>query len=372
MLSHFEYPGLLPSGPARGRGAALNPANRFETVSLSILGEHLDEDTQQRQGKAVTKQQIQTQVIADDARTLINPVDSPDLPFKWTVNPYRGCEHGCIYCYARPGHETMGLSCGVDFETRLFAKFDAPRILRKELARRSWVGEPIILSGVTDAYQPVESKLRITRRCIELFAECRQPISVVTKNRMVLRDLDLLEMLARHDAATVCISLTSLDSHVAAKMEPRASCPQDRLHAIRRLSEARIPVTVLIAPIIPGLTDTHVPALLDAAADAGAVSAGYVLLRLPHQVDLLFLDWLRREFPDRADHVVSLIRQTRGGLLNDSMFGRRMRGQGPIASQIGAIFRLCARRAGLHRRRAVLSSRAFVRPVEVGQMTLFG
>jgi len=356
----------LPSGPASGRGAGLNPANRFETVSLSVLGEHLDQEA-----GAEAPQQIATRVHADDSRSIINPVDSPDLPFKWTVNPYCGCEHGCIYCYARPGHETMGLSCGVEFETRIFAKFDAPRILRRELARPSWTGEPIVLSGVTDPYQPIESKLQITRRCIELFATCGQPISVVTKSRLVLRDLDLLKALVRERAVRVCISVTSLDSRVAAKMEPRASCPQDRLAAVRRLTEADIPVTVLMAPIIPGLTETQIPGLLEAVADAGADSAGYILLRLPHQVDLLFLEWLRREFPDRADHVASLIRQTRGGRLNDGTFGRRMRDQGPVAAQIGAMFQLWARRFDLHRPSEALSSRAFVKPDDARQMKLF-
>ena len=368
MADRFEYAGALPSGPVRGRGAGLNPANRFESVGLSVHGEFLDQEAARRSGSPAL---MATQVHADDSRTVINRVDSPDLDFNWTVNPYRGCEHGCIYCYARPGHETLGLSCGVDFETTIFAKFDARRILRRELGRPSWAGDPIVLSGVTDPYQPVESKLKITRQCLEVFAACRQPLSVVTKSRLVLRDLDLIGELARHDAVSVCVSLTSLDSRLAAKMEPRASCPEDRLHTVRKLAEARVPVTVLMAPIVPGLTDTHIPKVLEAAAEAGAVSAGYVLLRLPHQVEALFLDWLRREFPQRANHVASLVRQTRGGRLNDGRFGVRMRGEGPIATHIGSMFRLWARRCGLRRRSPPLSNRAFVRPADKGQMMLW-
>lgn len=338
----------MPEPPklARGRGAQINPPNRFETLHLEVLGEHIDEII----ADAPDGSQVRTLVYADRSRSVINRVDSPDLPFNWSLNPYRGCEHGCVYCYARPGHEMLGFSCGTDFETKIVAKHDAPDLLRKRITSRSWNGEPIMLSGVTDPYQPVERTLGITRRCLQVCVAHRQPVSLITKNVMILRDVDLLTELASRDAVRCVISLTSLDNRLASSMEPRASSPSSRLRAIRELAEANIPVTVMTAPIIPGLNDREIPALLQAAREAGATSAGYVFLRLPEQVSSVFFDWLGREFPDRAAHVESLLRQARQGNVTDSQFGRRMVGDGPIADAIRTLFKTTARRLGIEPR----------------------
>jgi DNA repair photolyase len=366
-----EHPDRLAVGRARGRGAQLNPPNRFEPVTLSVLGEHLDEVA----AASPDGVQVPTRVLKDHARTLINRVDVPDLQFHWTINPYRGCEHGCIYCYARPTHETFGLSCGTDFETQVFAKMDAPALLRRELARTSWEGEPIVLSGVTDAYQPIERSLQITRGCLEVMAECGQPVSIVTKNRLITRDIDLLGPLAEQGAAHVALSVTTLDAKLAAKMEPRASSPRDRLAAIRELSDAGIPVRVMVAPVIPGLTDVEVPRILEAAAEAGASAAAYVILRLPWQVKRLFLDWLAREYPERAAKIESQVRETRGGELYDSTPGIRQRGMGAVAEQIAAMFAVYRRRFALAAEPVALSSASFTRPAPAdmpGQTLLFG
>ncbi len=390
MRNTYEYRGGLADGPARGRGAQLNPPSRFEKLSLHVLGEHLDRAAAERvehldergvvgggvsepgaEPLAKAGRRLETMVLRDDSRTAINHVDSPDVGFSWTVNPYRGCEHGCVYCYARPTHEALGFSSGVDFESRIIAKMEAPELLRKELSKASWVGEPIVMSGVTDPYQPVESKLGITRRCLEVFAEFRQPVSIVTKSRLVLRDLDLLQELARHDAVRVAVSVTSLDNQLAAKMEPRAASPADRLWTIRRLASAGIPVTAMVAPIIPALNDREVPAILKEVADAGADSAGYVLLRLPHQIKELFEDWLTRHFPERKEHVLKLIRDTRGGKLYDAAWNTRFTGEGPFAQHLAATFNLFARRYGLTRSRTRLSSAAFRKPADASQMSLF-
>ncbi|MEE9212432.1 MAG: PA0069 family radical SAM protein [Phycisphaeraceae bacterium] len=381
MGGSFEYPDALPVGPGRaprGRGAGLQPGNRFEPVRLHVLGDHLDHLRQEaagnRQETAGGAAKVETEVLPDHSRTIINRVDrrkSPDIGFDWTVNPYRGCEHGCIYCYARPTHEMLGFSCGLDFETKIMAKLDAPRLLRRELASSRWVGEPIVMSGVTDPYQPIEAKLRITRGCLEVFAECRQAVTLITKSRLILRDLDLLRELARHDAVHTAVSVTTLNHELAARMEPRASSPTDRLHTVAALADAGVPVTVMVAPVIPAVTDREMPAILKAASQAGATAAGYVLLRLPHQVKALFLDWLTRHFPDRAGHVESLIRSTRGGALYDPAYGKRHRGQGPFAAQIQQTFELFSRRYGLAGHPRPLVTTAFRRPVWGDQIALF-
>ncbi len=372
MPGDYEHADALINGRAKGRGAGINPGNRFEPVRLHVLGEHLDEVLAEHD----TERQVRTRVYRDHTRTLINYVDpeaSPDISFRWSINPYRGCEHGCVYCYARPGHEYLGLSSGLDFETKLFAKLDAPRLLRHELSSPKWRGETIALSGVTDCYQPVESKLRITRGCLEVMAECRQPVGIVTKNRLVARDLDLLSELAAHNATVVCVSVTTLDPHLSRIMEPRASSPAERLRTIRKLSDAGVRTAVMFAPIIPGINDRQMPAVLEAAADHGAVGAAYVLLRLPLQIKALFIDWLERHFPDRASHVLSLIRQTRDGALYDARPGIRQRGQGAIATQIAQMFKLYKRRFKLDRVGGSLSGESF-RPPRTdgsGQMALF-
>jgi DNA repair photolyase len=319
--------------------------------------------------------QARTKVYRDKSRSLINHVDrknSPDIPYDWTISPYRGCEHGCIYCYARPYHEYLGFSSGIDFETRIMAKPDAPAMLRDELAAPRWTGETIVMSGITDVYQPIEEKLKITRGCLEVMAQCRQPVGIITRSRRILRDLDLIAQLAAHKAVHVAISLTTLDATLAAKMEPRASSPGDRLTAIRELSKAGVPVTVMTAPIIPAINDREIPALLEAAREAGAVSAGYTLLRLPWQIKALFLEWVRRHFPDRADHVESLIRGAHHGKLYDATHFTRRRGEGPFADQIKNVFTVFARRHGLNQERHPLSSAAFRKPSKGGQMGLFG
>ena len=360
----------LSSGPQRGRGAGLNPGNRFENVRLHILGEERDRERAEEE----PSQRVVTQIHADSTRSVVNHVDSPDLSFSWTLNPYRGCEHGCVYCYARPGHEFLGMSCGLDFETRIMAKHDAPSLFRKHLRSRGWKGEPIVMSGVTDPYQPIERELGITRACLEVAAECRQPISIITKNRLVTRDLDILKRLNEHRACRVSISLTTLDNELAAKMEPRASSPGARLDAMRELSHAGIPVTVMTAPMIPGLNDHELPALLQASAQAGATNAGYVLLRLPHQIKALFLEWLQRHVPGKAAKVESLLRQTREGDLYESSWGVRHRGRGPVAARIRSCFDVFSKRNGLNTRWEPLNSGAFVPPIDSndGQGMLFG
>jgi len=373
MADPYEHADALPDGHARGRGAQLNPGNRYEAVRLHVLGEHLDRIAVDED----ESREVRTEVFRDRSKSLINPVDSPDLPFKWSINPYRGCEHGCVYCYARPDHERLGFSCGLEFETKILAKVDAPALLRKELSRPSWVGEPIMMAGVTDCYQPIERKLRITRQCLEIMTACRQPVSIVTKNRLVVRDVDLLKALAKHGAARVAVSVTTLDAKLSAAMEPRASSPGERLDAIRRLSDAGVPVAVMVAPVIPGLNDRQMPDVLRAAADAGATSAGYVMLRLPHQIKTLFADWLGRHCPDRAGRVMSLVRQMHGGRLYDSTFRHRQRGSGAVAEQIGQMFDVLGRRFGLRNVRQCgqsLRSAAFERPSapdRSGQMNLF-
>lgn len=363
--------GRLPA-PA-GRGAGINPTNRFETISLEVAPEHAEEIVTESPGGAM----IRTQVYRDRSKSIVNPVDSPDIHFNWTLNPYRGCEHGCVYCYARPGHEYLGFSCGVDFETKIVAKFDAPALLREHLRRPAWQGEPIVMSGVTDPYQPVEAALRITRAVLEVMAEFRQPVSIITKNKLVTRDLDLLGELARHEGAWAAVSLTTLDNRLAAKLEPRASAPRDRLAAIAALAGAGVPVTVMTAPIIPGLNDREIPQLLKAAREAGATHAGYVMLRLPHQVKALFLEWLARHCPDRAGKVESLLRQTRDGGLYNANFKTRMTGEGPVAKAVADLFHLFEKQLGFREgRRRGAGWRTPFRRAEgrgdvVGQMGLF-
>lgn len=353
----------------RGRGTPLNPGNRFEPRRLEVLGEHLELITVEHPDGLA----IPTRVYADRSRSVINRVDSPDLPFRWTLNPYRGCEHGCIYCYARPSHEMLGFSCGADFESRIVAKIDAPNLLREELKSPAWRGEPIMISGVTDPYQPLESRLRVTRAVLEVMRDFAQPISLITKNRLITRDIDILADLARERAVCAAISLTTLDASLARRMEPRASSPRDRLAAIRVLADAGVPVTVMTAPIIPGLNDHEIPALLEAAHDHGASSAGYILIRLPFQVKDLFLEWLARHFPDRASRVESLIRNARDGELNGSRFGSRFKGGGPRAEQVRGTFRLFARRLGLDEPGRSASNEAFLkrRAARESQLCLF-
>lgn len=368
----FTYRDGLPHGPAHRRGAGLNPGNRFETIRLHVLGEELDREMLEREDEQGKLQRVERQVFLDRTQTIINQVaKTSDVPFDWTLNPYRGCEHGCVYCFARPFHEYLGFSCGLDFETKLVAKPNAASLLRKELASPKWKPEPIVMSAITDIYQPIEHKMGIARQCLEVLADCGQPVSTMTKSKLVLRDTDLWLRLTEMNAGRVIVTLVTLDADLALKLEPRASSPAARLHTIRELTRAGIPVSVNVAPIIPGLTDTELPRILEAVAEAGALRAAWTLLRLPYQLKDLFLEWLQRSVhPERAIKVESLIRQSRGGKLYNGMRGRR-RGQGIITEQISQVFDVFTRKYGLNRDIRPLSTAHFRRPDASGQMRLF-
>lgn len=356
-----------------GRGASTRPDNPHEPLRREDDLEQVaaDADFLASRGLSATAARLRTRVREERSRSIVTHNDSPDVPFRWTLNPYRGCEHGCSYCYARPGHEFLGSDAGLGFESEITAKTDAPELFRRWLARPGWLGKPISLSGVTDCYQPLERQLEITRGCLRVAVECRQPIGVVTKNALVTRDLDLFAELAEHRAASVALSLTTLDNGLSRRMEPRTSTPTQRLEAITRLAEGGVPVHVLMAPIVPGLNDHEIPDLLQAARDAGAVSASYLLIRLSGSVREVFLDWLHRCEPDRARRVETLIRGVRGGRLNDTRFGHRMSGVGPYASQIARTFRVFANRCGLATAPAPLNSEAFRPPGAERQLALF-
>jgi DNA repair photolyase len=328
---------MSTSLPIHGRGAESNPPNRFIPLYReAIPGWTEEEDPAPR-----------TRFFRDTTRTIINSNDSPDIPFTYSLNPYRGCEHGCSYCYARPGHEFLGLSSGLDFESQIFVKEDAPELLRKEFRSPKWTPDTVSISGVTDAYQPIERRLQLTRRCLEVFVEFRNPVGIVTKSALVSRDRDLLGELARYDAAHVYLSITTLDPELARLMEPRAAAPAARLRTLRELTDAGVPVGVLVAPIIPGLTDHEAPAILQAAAAAGAKTAGYVTLRLPFALKDLFANWLKRHYPERVERVLGRLREARGGQLNDSTFGRRMRGEGEWADLFARMFKIQRQRVGM-------------------------
>jgi DNA repair photolyase len=334
--------------PIRGRGAAENPPNRFE----SIYYERGDEDDPEAPAPM-------TQFLKDATRSIIAYNESPDVGFTAGINPYRGCEHGCVYCYARPTHEYLGFSAGLDFESKILVKEDAPELLRRELASPRWQPQVIGLSGVTDCYQPVERRMQLTRRCLQVLAEFRNPVVIVTKSHLVTRDADVLSELAAHEAAAVYVSVTTLDGDLARILEPRAPQPQGRLAAIETLARAGVPTGVMVAPVIPGLTDHEMAAILQAAAAAGARFAGYTALRLPLGVGPLFEAWLTRHFPDRKEKILSRIREMHDGRLNDSRFGVRMRGQGALADLINDMFHLARRRAGIDRGGPDLSTAAF-------------
>jgi DNA repair photolyase len=345
--------------PPKGRGTSLNPKNRFELVQYVPLD---DGDVDERPAP-------QTQFLHDKTDSIIATNDSPDIGFNASINPYRGCEHGCIYCYARPFHEYLGFSAGLDFETKIMVKENAPQLLRKELNSRKWQPQVLGVCGVTDAYQPIERRLQITRRCLEVLAEFRNPIWVVTKNRLVTRDIDLLQKLAEHNAVAVAIAVTTLDAELANVMEPRATAPAGRLEAIRALSAAGIPTTVLIAPVIPGLTDHEMPAIMAAARDAGAAAASYVMLRLPYGIGDLFTQWLEQHFPTKKEKVLGRVKDLRGGKMNDSRFGMRMRGEGVFADAVKQIFDVTRKKLGFPGKPKV-STDAFRRPSET-PMLLF-
>ena len=332
----------------KGRSTAANPLGRFET--LEVVPEEAPVD------------RVPTLYLRDDSRSIVARNESPDVPFNASINPYRGCEHGCIYCFARPFHEYLGFSAGLDFETRILVKESAPELLAKELSSTRWKPQVLAMSGATDPYQPIERKLQLTRKCLEVLATFLNPVGVITKNALVSRDIDYLGVLAQHQTVTVLLSITTLDGELARTMEPRTSHPRDRLLTLEKLARAGIPCGVSLAPVIPGLNDHEIPAILEAAADAGATYAHWLMLRLPGAVETLFADWLQKCYPDRSAKVLNRIRDIRGGRLNESQFGKRMRGTGVFVEQIRGLFSSACTRYGLATQAPDLSVAAFRRP----------
>jgi DNA repair photolyase len=374
-----DAPARAPIAPIKGRGATFNPANRFRTEQREAVDDGWspmpasgDNDDAAPPPKTIVRIQ--------PARTIIARNDSPDIPFTQSINPYQGCEHGCIYCYARPSHAYLDLSPGLDFETRLFAKPNAAELLRAELARPGYRCEPIALGANTDPYQPIEREWRITRQVIEVLAACEHPLTITTKSALVERDLDLLAPMAARGLVRVHVSIGMLDRELARTLDPRAPTPQRRLQAVQALAAAGVPVGVIAAPMIPQLTDRYLEAILEAAAAAGARHAGWTMLRLPREVAPLFRAWLDAHHPLRAAHVMSLVRQIRGGRDNDPRFGSRMRGRGEFADLIAARFAIACRRLGLDRTSSPLDTTRFrpparerpARAAPSGQLDLFG
>jgi DNA repair photolyase len=354
----MSTPPTLPARP-RGRGAVENTVQRFAEM-------HVDYEAGESPAKVPTK------FFVDHSSTVITHNESPDVGILSGLNPYRGCEHGCAYCYARPTHEYLGFSAGIDFESRIMVKLDAPRLLREALMKPSYKPVLLSLSGVTDCYQPIEKKLRITRGCLEVLAEFRHPVSLITKNHLITRDIDLLSELAKHQAVSACLSITSLDPKLAHVLEPRASSPAQRLEAVRLVHDAGVPVSVNVAPLIPALTDHEIPAILDAAAAAGACSAGYTVVRLPFSVKEVFAQWLEQHFPEKKEKVLGRIRESQGRTLSHPQFGKRMHGVGVWAEHIEQIFRVSLVRSGIAARpKPEVGAAAFRRPAANGQLELF-
>lgn len=351
---------MQPPKEFHNRGALINPANRFEKISIERDEEISDEEYPV----------IKTEFFKDTSKSIISYNNSPDIFFETSLNPYRGCEHGCVYCYARPTHEYFGFSSGVDFESKIFVKTEGATLLKKELSHPKWKPQVLIMSGVTDCYQPFEKKFQITRQCLEVLLDFRNPVGIITKNRLVTRDIDIFKQMKEYDGVCVTVSVTSLDSKIARAMEPRASTPSNRLVAIETLAKAGVPVTVNVAPIIPGLTDHEVPAILKKCAELGVQGAGYTVLRLPYAVKDLFEKWLGEYFPDRKDKVLNRIRELRGGTLYNSEFGRRMKGDGVFAHQMADLFDLTCRKEKLNQKKIILSTKDFHNPYQK-QRTLF-
>jgi DNA repair photolyase len=342
----------------RGRGVVTNRVSRYDSATREVYDDGWE--------TLATLEAFRTQVHEESAKTIIATNDSPDLSFDQSINPYRGCEHGCIYCYARPTHCYLGHSAGLDFETKLYAKTNAAEALERELSSPRYVPKTIALGAVTDPYQPIERQYGLSRSLLEVFERTSHPVGIVTKSAGVVRDIDILARLAERGLVKVALSVTTLDPQLARRMEPRAATPAKRLEAIRRLSEAGVPTTVMVAPIVPALTDSEIEAILEAARDAGAGQAGYVLLRLPLELKELFREWLATEYPDRAQRVINLLRSMHGGRDYVAAFGTRQRGSGPYADQIAARFRLATRRLGLNARSVNLRTDLFRPPVKVG------
>lgn len=349
--------------PIKGRGSASRVVGRFEKTHAEAEDDGWD--SLRTQGfdvdGAPCPPRLDTEVREERARSIISRNDSPDIGFSQSVNPYRGCEHGCVYCFARPSHAYLDLSPGLDFETRLYAKTNAAERLRAELAKPSYRCSPIALGINTDAYQPIERRYQVTRSLLEVFAECRHPVSLITKSALVTRDLDLLAPMAQQRLATVYFSITTLDNQLAARMEPRATAPHGKLRAMQALADAGVPVGVMVAPVIPAISDCELEHILEAAHAHGARAASYVLLRLPHELKQVWREWLQLHYPERAAHVMSLIRQMRGGKDYDSAFGKRMRGEGPFAELLAARFAKAHRQLG-YGRLPPLDSTQFIAP----------
>ena len=343
--------------PKRGRAALENPKVRFEKLDLTYEADTEFSDT------------LKTEIFKDSSRSVISYNNSPDISMDATLNAYRGCEHGCIYCYARPTHEYLGMSSGLDFESKIFVKEQAPELLRKAMSAKSWAPKVVTMSGITDPYQPLERKMQITRKCLEVFAEFKNPVDIITKNNLVTRDVDLLAKLAQDNLVNVFVSVTSLDPKIARTMEPRASAPQLRLKALKTLSAAGVPVGVMVAPIVPGLTDHEIPQIMAAAADAGARNAAYTIVRLPYAVKDLFETWLETNFPLRKEKILNRIRSMRGGKLYDADFATRMQGSGFYAEQIENLFKASKKRYGLNKPMP-LSLEHFKKP-DGNQLSLF-
>lgn len=351
----------------RRYGAGIDPPNRFESVRRIPDPEQVEHDHEYL--KRIAQRPIE--YLVDSSRSIVSENHSPDLPFRYSINPYRGCAHGCSYCYARNTHEYLGFNAGLDFETKIVVKPDAPELLRTFLSRKNYKPEVLTFSGVTDCYQPAERSYQLTRQCLLVALECRHPVGIVTKNSLVTRDVDILSEMARRNLVQVFLSIGSVDPELSRDMEPLTSPPAARIRAIGKLSDAGVPVGVMAAPIVPGLSDSEIPEILRRAADAGAESAGWILLRLPLTVEPVFLEWLERTRPSHAPKVRSLIQQTRRGEMNQSQFGDRMRGSGLVAEQIQRLFSVFADRCGLSRERRELNFGDFIPPDRQGQMRLF-
>ena len=345
-----------------GRGAVSSPGNRFENTHFY---ESESQDEEEKSNK------VATVYLDDRSESIVSENQSPDLGFRYSVNPYRGCAHGCSYCYARPTHEYLGMNCGLDFETKILVKKNAPELLRKWLSRKSWSCEPIMFSGVTDPYQPAEKEFELTRKCLQVAWEFKQPVMLITKNALITRDVELLSDLARENLVRVTLSITSLDQSLIRVMEPRTSSPRARLDAIKKLAKVGIPVSVNVAPMIPGLNDSEMAHILKSAADKGATQSNYIVLRMPYAVKEIFLDWVDAHFPDKRSTIENRIRSTSNDQLNRGEFGIRMRGTGVYADQIRNAFRVFKKKFGLDKSLPKLDTTRFRRPPENGQLELF-
>jgi DNA repair photolyase len=369
-LAHFS-----PSQAIKGRGSSSNERSRFEAWRREAVYDDQFEDQFddqcENQADGEERPKPKTTVWIQQAKSIISTNQSPDLPFDASINPYQGCEHGCIYCYARPSHAYLGLSPGLDFETKLFAKENAAQLLESELSSKRYIPKVIVLGANTDPYQPIEREMKITRAILEVLERFNHPLSITTKSGLVTRDIDILERMARKNLARVHISVTSLQNEVARTLEPRAAAPARRLSTIRRLTDAGIPVGVLVAPVIPAITDVELEAIVESAAAAGATSAAYILLRLPREVEDLFSEWLQTHYPLRAKHVLSLLSQMRGGKAYDAAFGSRMTGTGIFADLLRNRFRLVCLKSGINAARTILRTDLFAPPCNTLQLNLF-